>query len=51
VTLSYAVTTVLGASAVAMILLPAEGALGVLAGVALFAVAAGVALKQIDMSL
>ena len=51
VALSYGVTTLLGASALAMILLPTEGALGVLAGVVLFALAAGVALKQIDMSL
>jgi hypothetical protein len=51
VTLSYGVTLLLGASAVAMILLPLEGAMGVLVGVVLFALVVGFALKRIDMSL
>jgi UDP-GlcNAc:undecaprenyl-phosphate GlcNAc-1-phosphate transferase len=51
VTVSYGVTALLGASAVAMILLPMEGAIGVLVGILLLAMISGIALKQIDMSL
>ena len=51
VTLSYGVTTLLGVSAVAMILLPVEGAVGVLASVVVFALVVGFALKRVDMSL
>jgi len=51
VAVSYGMTAVLGASAVAMMLLPVEGALGVLVGVLLLALVFGLALKRIDMSL
>ena len=51
VMLSYGATTLLGVSAVAMILLPVEGAAGVLACVVLFALVVGFALKRVDMSL
>jgi UDP-GlcNAc:undecaprenyl-phosphate GlcNAc-1-phosphate transferase len=51
VLLSYGATLVLGIAAVGMILLPAAGAVAVLAGVMLAALAAGLLLRRIEMSL
>lgn len=51
VVLSYTVTALLGAAAVAMSLVSTSGALAVLGGVAVSAGAAAVALRTIDMSL
>jgi len=51
VLLSYGVTGLLGAAALGITLLPLNAAVGVLAGVAVVALGAGLLLRRIDMSL